>query len=130
MDLESRNCQEIHEQASSVVKMTKIVFADEKVKEAFNKLKNSPDEKRLYDNLTRAFKDIEESPSAFIHIKQKLIPKEYRDKYGIDNLWKYDLPNGWRLLYSLGRDEIEIIAIILEWLDHKIYERRFGYRKH
>ena len=110
--------------------MTKIVFADEKVKEAFDKLKNSPDEKRLYDNITRAFKDIEESPSGFIHIRHNLIPKEYIKKYKIDNLWKYDLPNGWRLLYSLGRDEIEIIAIILEWMDHKNYERRFGYRKH
>jgi len=109
--------------------MTKIVFADEKVKEAFDRLKNSPDEKRLYNNLIRAFKDIEESPNAFIHIKQKLIPKEYIKKYGIDNLWKYDLPNGWRLLYSLGREEIEIIAIILEWLDHKNYEKRLGYKK-
>ena len=107
--------------------MTKIVFADEKVKEAFDRLKESAGEKRLYDNLLRAFKDIAESPSAFIHIQQKLIPKEYREKYGIDNLWKYDLPNGWRLLYSLGRDEVEIIAIVLEWFDHKNYERRFGY---
>lgn len=106
---------------------TKIVFADEKVKEAFEKLKNSPDEKRLYENLMRAFKDIEENPNAFIHIKQKLIPKVYINKYGIDNLWKYDLPNGWRLLYSLGKGEIEIIAIILEWFDHKDYEKRFGY---
>jgi len=109
--------------------MTRIVFADEKVKEAFDKIKNSPDEKRLYGHLMRAFKDIEENPSAFIRIRYKLIPKEYIKKYQIDNLWKYDLPNGWRLLYSLGRDEIEIIAIILEWMDHKNYERRFGYRK-
>jgi len=107
--------------------MTKIVFADERTKEAFYKLKSSKTERRLYDSLMRAFEDIEKAPTAFIHIRQKLIPKEYVTKYGIDNLWKYDLPNGWRLLYSLGRDEIEIIAIILEWFDHKNYERRFGY---
>lgn len=109
--------------------MTRIVFADEKVKEAFYKLRDSQDEGRLYKNLLRALKDIEESPNAFIHIKQRLIPREYVKKYGIDNLWKYDLPNGWRLLYSLGREEIEIIAIILEWLDHKNYEKRFGHKK-
>lgn len=109
--------------------MTKIVFADEKVKEAFDMLKKTTSEKRLYDSIVRAFKDIEESPTAFIHIRQRLIPKEYVVKYGINNLWKYDLPNGWRLLYSLGKNEIEIIAIVLEWLDHKKYERRFGYRK-
>lgn len=110
--------------------MTKIVFADEKLKEAFDRLKYSAAEKRLYDNLMRAFDDIEKAPTAFIHIKRKLIPKEYVTKYGIDNLWKYDLPNGWRLLYSLGRDEIEIIAIILDWFDHKNYERKLGYKKH
>lgn len=109
--------------------MTKIVFADEKVKRAFDLLRNSAAEKRLYDSLMRAFDDIMKAPAAFIHIRQKLIPKEYVSKYGIDNLWKYDLPNGWRLLYSLGRDEIEIIAIVLEWLDHKNYGRRFEYRK-
>ena len=128
--MEPGDCKEVHEQAPPVVEVTRIVFAHEKVKEAFERLKDSAAEKRLYDNLMRAFRDIEENPAAFIHIKQRLIPKEYISKYGIDNLWKYDLPNGWRLLYSLGRDEIEIIAIMLEWLDHKNYEKRFGYRKH
>ncbi|MFH1978112.1 MAG: hypothetical protein ABIJ92_02200 [Candidatus Aenigmatarchaeota archaeon] len=108
--------------------MTRLVFADENVKKAYDNLKDSPGEKWLYDSISNAFKEIEKNPNAFIHIKQKLIPKEYIKKYGIDNLWKYDLPNGWRLLYSLGRDKIEVIAIILEWLDHKNYEKRFGFR--
>ena len=47
--------------------------------------------------------------------------------YEIDNLWKYDLPRGWRLMYSVARDEVIVISIILEWLPHKEYERRFGY---
>lgn len=58
---------------------------------------------------------------------KKLIPKDYK-KYGIDNLWKYDLPNGWRLMYSVANDEVKIISIVLEWLDHKNYEKRFGYK--
>ncbi|MEA1904772.1 MAG: hypothetical protein U9M97_02690 [Candidatus Hadarchaeota archaeon] len=32
-----------------------------------------------------------------IQIPKKLIPREYSRKYGIDNLWKYDLPGGWSL---------------------------------
>ena len=60
-------------------------------------------------------------------IPRRLIPKHYIRKYGIDNLWKYDLPKGWRLLYSIARDQVIIIAIILEWLSHPEYERRFGY---
>lgn len=105
-----------------------IVFADEKLKQAFDKLKESKTEDRqLYELLKRAFEDIEDNPSGFIHVPNNLIPKEYRQKYGIDNLWKYDLPNGWRLLYSLAKEKVLLLAVILEWLDHKNYERRFGY---
>jgi hypothetical protein len=55
------------------------------------------------------------------------MPKEYIKKYGIENLWKYNLPNAWRLLYSVARDEVMVISIVLEWLPHKKYERRFKY---
>ena len=105
-----------------------IVFADEKLKQSFDKLKDSKTEdKQLYELLKRAFEDIEKNPSAFIHVPRNLIPKDYKQRYSIDNLWKYDLPNGWRLLYSLSKEKVLLLAIILEWMDHKIYERRFGY---
>lgn len=68
--------------------MTRIVFADENVKKAFDKLKNSETEAHLYGNLMMAFAEIEKNPSASIHIPQRLIPKEYVKKYQIDNLWK------------------------------------------
>lgn len=107
---------------------SRIQFADEKVKNAFYELKNAKgDEKQLYDWLVRAFNDIEENAFCGIQIPKKLIPKEYIQKYKIHNLWKYNLPNAWRLLYSIERDEIIVISIVLEWMDHKKYERRFGY---
>jgi len=37
------------------------------------------------------------------------------------------IPNGWRLIYSVANGEIKILSIILEWMSHKDYERRFGY---
>ena len=39
----------------------------------------------------------------------------------------YDLPKGWRLIYSVTRKGVEVLSIILEWFDHKNYERRFKY---
>ena len=48
-------------------------------------------------------------------------------KYEIDNLWKYDLPNGWRLIYAVQKNEIIVISIVIEWLNHKDYERKFKY---
>lgn len=49
-------------------------------------------------------------------------------KYRITNLWKYDLPDGWRLLYSITTpSKVEILSIIIEWFNHKNYGRRFRY---
>ena len=108
---------------------SEIVFADRKIKKAFEKLKISKTEDRkLYEFLLRAFEDLEKNASSGIQIQKKLIPKEYTNKYGsLDNLWKYDLPNGWRLIYTIKKDQIIVLSIILEWMDHKHYERRFGY---
>jgi len=107
---------------------SKVVFADETVKEAFDRLQDSrTEDQNLYRWLNRAFDDLSENAFCGIQIPKKLIPKTYLKKYSIDNLWKYNLPNAWRLIYSVARDEVIVISIILEWLPHKEYERRFNY---
>jgi hypothetical protein len=60
-------------------------------------------------------------------IKKKLWPKGYKQKFGITNLWKYDLPNAWRIIYTIETDEVMIVSIILEWFSHKDYKKRFKY---
>lgn len=109
-------------------KKARVVFADRKLKRSYEELEDSKTEDReLYKWLTRAFDDLAENAFCGIQIPKKLIPKEYIKKYGIDNLWKYDLPRAWRLLYSVADDEVKVIAIVLEWMPHKEYERKFGY---
>jgi Txe/YoeB family toxin of Txe-Axe toxin-antitoxin module len=106
----------------------RVVFAEEKLRKAFRKLKNSrTEDKKLYEWLNRAFDDLQNDPFCGIQIQIRLTPKKYIRKYSIDNLWKYNLPNAWRLVYSVARHEIVIVSIIIEWMDHKNYERRFGY---
>lgn len=107
---------------------TKVKFVDEQLKLAFEKLGESKtEEKQLYEWLERAFKDIEENAFCGIQVPKKLIPKEYIQKYGVNNLWKYNLPNAWRLIYSIENQEVLVVSIILEWMDHKNYERKFNY---
>lgn len=101
---------------------SKIRFKDERIKKSFENLNNNF---RL--KLIRAFNDIEENAFCGIQIPKRLIPKNYKEKYKIKNLWKYNLPDAWRLLYSIENQEILIVSIILEWLDHKSYEQRFQY---
>ncbi len=107
---------------------SEIKFADEKIQISFEELKNSKTEdQRLYKWISKAFEDLEEDAFCGVRIQKRLIPKVYIQRYSIDNLWKYDLPGGWRLFYSVANNEINVISIILEWMDHKNYEKRFGY---
>ncbi len=105
-----------------------IRFADEKVREAFYLLeRGDPSEQELFGILMQAMHNIEQNAFCGIHVPKRLIPREYIKKYNIKNLWKYDLPRGWRLMYAIRGEETIIISLILEWLDHKDYERRFSY---
>lgn len=107
-------------------KRSEVVFADDKLEKEFNKLDNNEEVKRF---IIRAIKSIQENAFCGIQIPKRLIPQEYTKKYGINNLWKYDLPDGWRLLYSITTpNKVEIISVIIEWFDHKNYERKLKYQ--
>jgi len=105
-----------------------IVFFNQKLEAAYQKLAVGPTEEReLYSQLEEAFKELKKDSECGTKIPSKLWPKEYA-RLGITNLWKYDLLNGWRLIYTLTGDKIEVMAIVLEWFSHKEYEKRFGYK--
>ncbi|MBC8500577.1 MAG: hypothetical protein ISS25_03410 [Nanoarchaeota archaeon] len=108
---------------------SQIKFAEKKLKKALTKLKNSKtEEKELYKWINTAMDHIEENAFCGFQIAKRLIPKDYEKKFGrIDNLWKYNLPNAWRLIYTIKKEEIVILSIILEWLPHKEYKKRFRY---
>jgi len=63
-------------------------------------------------------------------VAKRLIPGEYIVRYGANNLFRVELPNYWRMLYTLtdGETEIEIIAFVLDIIDHKNYDQKFGYK--
>ena len=106
-----------------------IIFADEKIKQTLQKLKESTTEdKKVYEWLLRAFVDLEKDAFSGVQIPKRLIPKEYQKKFGkLDNLWKYNLPDAWRLIYSIENQEILVVSIVLDWMDHKAYEKKFNY---
>jgi len=106
-------------------KPSKVVFIDNRLERNFNSLtKDDPIKK----SMVRAIKDLKQNAFSGIQIPKRLIPKSYKDKFGLNNLWKYDLPQGWRLLYTVtAENEVELITAILEWFNHKDYEKRMKY---
>lgn len=107
---------------------SEIRFIDEKLKKAFYKLEGSDSsEKRLFKFINQALTNIEENAFCGTQIPKKQVPKKYVMKYGVTNLWKYDIPNAWRLIYSIKGGEVIVVSIVLEWMTHKDYNRRFNY---
>lgn len=102
-----------------------VVFAEIDLENAFNSLtENSP----LKKSIDRVINNLKENIFSGEKIRNELIPKEYVKKYKINNLWWYPLSKGWRLVYSIvNPNDIEILAVIIEYFSHKDYERRFGY---
>lgn len=105
-----------------------VVFCNKKLEEAYELLTQGRfEDKQLYSFINRAIDEFKKNPDCGTRIQKDLWPKEYIQKYNINNLRKYDLPNGWRLVYTLKANEVEILSIILEWFDHKKYEQKFKY---
>lgn len=64
-----------------IVMVSKVVFADERIKDDFEKLKDSrTEEKELLKWLNRAFDDLSENPFCGTQIPKKQIPKIYIKK--------------------------------------------------
>jgi len=116
------------------MKTVNVIFSPE-AEEVYNHLNEqapkSKIERTIFNALNDKIKLIKDNHHYGDPISKKLIPKKYKLKYGVTNLFRVELPNFWRMLYTLtdGENEIEIIAFILEIVDHKDYNKLFGYRK-
>ncbi len=111
-------------------RIKKVAFVDESVHKAFVELKHGRfEDKQLAEWIQKSLDELREAPFSGIPIPRKLWPKYYVDKYGVDNLRKMDLPQGWRLIYFVRGSEVDIVSILLEWFDHADYNKRFGYKK-
>lgn len=85
----------------------------------------------LFYGLNKKLEIIKNNPHYGNPIAKKLIPKEYKLKYGINNLFRVELPSYWRVLYTLTNknSKEEIIIFIIDIIDHKIYNKKFKYKK-
>jgi len=108
-----------------MIKASKVVFISKELEDDFNSMtENDPIKK----SIKRAIVELRRNAFSGIQIPKRLISNAYIQNYRINNLWKYDLPLGWRLLYTITADnEVELISAVLEWFSHKEYERKFRY---
>lgn len=82
----------------------------------------------LLRSIVRSSELLKINPFAGDQIPKKLIPQKYKEKYDTENLWRLELTNRWRLIYTINGNKVEIINFIIDIFNHKEYDKTFGYK--
>jgi len=84
---------------------------------------------KLYKSITETIDIIRKDPTRGDHVEHNKIPSFYIKKYKIKTLFRIELVSFWRLMYSIHTFEnLGTGVLVLEALDHKQYNKRFGYK--
>lgn len=116
------------------MKQVRVILSDD-AEEAYKYLNEQAPSSKIERTVLNSFKKKVELIKANPHygepISKKLIPAKYIERYGVTNLFWVELPNFWRMLYTLtsGDSVVEIVAFVVEICDHKQYDKIFGYKK-
>lgn len=121
-----------------ISKDVKVVLSDEadKVYTELNEIVGEEDKKGIHSSfhqtllrsIKRASELLKQNPFAGDQIQKRLIPKNYITKYDAENLWRIELANRWRLIYTIEGNRLEIINFIVNIYDHKKYDKDLGYK--
>jgi len=98
-------------------------------KECFLDLKkgNNKESQSLLRSIQRVMEILKENPQFGDPIRKELIPESFK-KIRIQNLYRVELSNFWRMLYTIEGTRVEIFLFILSIVDHPTYDKLFGYR--
>ncbi len=86
--------------------------------------KENTKEMQLLRSINQKKEFIRQNPFYGDNIKKSQIPKEYN----VTNLWRVELTDYWRMIYTIKGDQIEIICFILDIINHKEYNKIFGHK--
>lgn len=87
------------------------------------------DHQTLLNSIKQKIDLLKDNPEYGVHIPKDRIPKGYLKDYDVNNLWKVNLSGAWRMIYTIRGSDVEIIALLLDLLPHKEYEKKFNYRR-
>jgi len=98
-------------------------------KESFLELKKRGDKEAnsILNSLNRIIDILKDNPQYGNPIAKNLIPEELK-KQGAMNLYRVELSNFWRMLYTLEGNQVEIFLFILNISDHPHYDKLLGYK--
>jgi hypothetical protein len=103
------------------------IFLKGQAKDSYLELKkrNDKESQSIINSIERIRGILKDNPQFGDPIAKNLIPKSLM---GIQNLYRVELSNYWRMIYTIEGNKIEIFLFVLNIVDHKDYNRLFGYR--
>ena len=112
------------------MKQIKVIFS-EKAQVVYNYLTEKAKTSKIEKTIVNAIDKKVELIKKDIHYGAPLSKNDIPKQFDVSNLFRVELPNYWRMLYTLTESDtkVEIIVFIIEIVDHKEYDKLFGYKK-
>src|SRR3989344_379349 len=82
----------------------------------------------LLRSINRVKELLKQNPFAGDQIPKKQIPLKYIKNFDIDNAWRIELADRWRLIYTITGNQIEIVTFVVDIFNHRDYDNVFGYK--
>jgi len=105
------------------------IFLKDNARKSYLKLKkkNDKESQSILSAFERVKSILKENPQFGDPLPKQLIPKEIK-KQGIKNLYRVELSNYWRMIYTIEGNQLNILVFVLKIFDHKEYNKFFGYK--
>jgi|SRR3989344_9464772 len=121
------------------IKKEIIVKLSEEANEVFEELNRIVGEEKqkgietsFHQTLLRSIlrvKDLlKQNPFAGDQVPKRQMPDKYDKKYDAQNIWRIELADRWRLVYTITGNQVEITAFVMDIYNHKDYDKVFGYK--
>jgi len=89
---------------------------------------NSSFHQTLLRSIERVKELLKQNPFAGDQIPKRQIPLKYIKKFDVDNAWRIELADRWRLIYTITGNQIEIVTFVVDIFNHRDYDNVFGYK--
>ena len=113
----------LSEEADNVYQELNKIVGEEKIKGI-----DSSFHQTLLRSIIRVRDLLKQNPFAGDQVPKRQMPPKYIQKFDVDNVWRIELADRWRLVYTITGNQIEIITFVMDIFDHKDYDKVFGYK--
>jgi len=113
----------LSEEADNIYQELNRIVGEEKLKGI-----DSSFHQTLLRSINRVSSLLKQNPFAGDQVKKRQIPSKYIQKFDAENVWRIELADRWRLVYTITGNQIEIIAFVMDIFDHRDYDKVFGYK--